>query len=56
MNDMRFFHYFIVKGYPHLPLNADHVWTMEVPAIAYKVSALPLLLDAYAYFRSTTTS
>jgi hypothetical protein len=41
INDMRFFHHFIVKGYPHLPVGADHTWTMEIPAIAHEVSQIP---------------
>jgi hypothetical protein len=37
MSDMRFLHHFIVRAYPHLPLGADHAWTMEMPAIAHRV-------------------
>ena len=37
MADMRFFHHFIVRAYPHLPVGADHTWTMEIPAIAHQV-------------------
>ena len=39
MNDMRFFHHFIVRAYPHLPVGADHTWTMEIPAIAHQVGS-----------------
>lgn len=37
MTDMRFFHHFIVRAYPHLPVGADAVWTIEVPAFAQEV-------------------
>lgn len=37
MADMRFFHHFIVRAYPHLPVGADAVWTLEIPAFAQEV-------------------
>lgn len=53
MTDMRFFHHFIVRAYPHLPVGADAVWTLEVPAFAQEVCivewiALKLLADQYS--------
>lgn len=41
MSDMRFFHHFIVRAYPHLPVGADHTWTMEIPAMAHQVGFPP---------------
>jgi Zn(2)-Cys(6) binuclear cluster domain-containing protein/transcription factor-like protein len=37
MKDMQFFHYFLTRGYPHLPVGADNIWTLEVPTIAHEV-------------------
>jgi hypothetical protein len=37
MTDMRLFHHFIVRAYPHLPVGADAVWTLEVPSFAHEV-------------------
>jgi hypothetical protein len=37
LTDMRLFHHFIVRAYPHLPVGADAVWTLEVPAFAHEV-------------------
>jgi hypothetical protein len=37
MTDMRLFHHFLVRAYPHLPVGADAVWTLEVPAFAHEV-------------------
>ena len=37
MTDMRLFHHFIVRAYPHLPVGADAVWTLEIPAFAHEV-------------------
>ncbi|PHH75862.1 hypothetical protein CDD82_4236 [Ophiocordyceps australis] len=33
--DMRFFHYFLTKGYPHHPLKQQDIWTHEIPSIAH---------------------
>ena len=35
LSDMRLFHHFLMRGYPHLPIGADGVWTLQVPAIAH---------------------
>jgi hypothetical protein len=54
MDDMRFFHHFIVRGYPHLPVGADHTWTMEIPAIAHQVGLMLSLSATLAYYNSMT--
>ena len=41
MEDMRFFHHFLVRAYPHLPVGGDNIWTLEIPAYAHKVSQTP---------------
>jgi hypothetical protein len=38
INDMRYFHCFLTKAYPHLPIGADALWTLELPAQAHEVS------------------
>jgi hypothetical protein len=38
MNDMKYFHLFLTKAYPHLPVGADALWTLELPAQAHEVS------------------
>jgi hypothetical protein len=37
IKDMQFFHHFLVRAYPHLPVGADKTWTMQVPAFAQEV-------------------
>lgn len=37
MEDLRFFHHFLIYGYPHLPLGSDHVWVTRIPQIANEV-------------------
>jgi hypothetical protein len=37
MQDMRCFHHFLVRAYPHLPLKGDKLWTLEVPSFAHEV-------------------
>jgi Fungal Zn(2)-Cys(6) binuclear cluster domain len=37
-NDMKYFHYFLMKAYPHLPVGADSLWTLEIPAQAHEAS------------------
>lgn len=37
MTDMRLFHHFVVKAYPSLPVGADSIWTLEMPAYAHEV-------------------
>jgi hypothetical protein len=37
MKDMQFFHHFLVRAYPHLPVGADKTWTMQIPAYAQEV-------------------
>jgi hypothetical protein len=38
MTDLKLFHHFIVRGYPHLPVGADQTWTLDIPAYAHEVS------------------
>jgi hypothetical protein len=38
MVDMRYFHHFLVRAYPHLPVGSDSIWTLQIPAYAHKVS------------------
>ena len=38
LNDMRLFHHFLLRAYPHLPLGADQTWINVVPAFAHHVS------------------
>jgi hypothetical protein len=40
MKDMQFFHHFLVRAYPHLPVGADKTWTMQIPAFAQEVGIL----------------
>jgi hypothetical protein len=40
MTDLKLFHHFIVKGYPHLPIGADQIWKLEIPAFAHEVSTV----------------
>jgi hypothetical protein len=40
MEDMQYFHHFLVRGYPHLPVGGDTVWTMEIPALAHQYDYL----------------
>ncbi|KAI9803879.1 MAG: hypothetical protein M1825_001759 [Sarcosagium campestre] len=35
LSDMRLFHHFIIKSYPHLPLGNDETWTCDIPAFAH---------------------
>jgi hypothetical protein len=37
IQDMRYFHYFLTTAYPHLPVGADELWQMELPAQAHGV-------------------
>jgi hypothetical protein len=37
MQDMRLFHHFMSKAYPHLPVGGDKIWQMEMPAYAHEV-------------------
>jgi hypothetical protein len=43
IKDMQFFHHFLIKAYPHLPVGADHLWTIDIPAVAHEV-CYPLVL------------
>jgi hypothetical protein len=38
MADMRLFHHFMVRAYPHLPVGADEIWKLKIPAFAHEVS------------------
>lgn len=44
MRDMRFFHHFLIKAYPHLPVGEDNIWTLELPAIAHEVCTIVMML------------
>jgi hypothetical protein len=37
-NDMKYFHCFITRAYPHLPVGADSLWTLDLPSQAHEVS------------------
>lgn len=37
MEDMKLFHHFIIRAYPHLPVGADSLWRTEIPAFAHQV-------------------
>jgi len=43
MQDMRFFHHFIVSAFPILPAGAESVWSLEVPGMAHQVRMLLML-------------
>jgi hypothetical protein len=43
MNDMRFFHHFLLQAHPHLPLGNEKVWVNDVPKIAHQY---PFLMHA----------
>ncbi|KAI9652363.1 MAG: hypothetical protein M1831_006841 [Alyxoria varia] len=38
--DMKFLHYFILEGYPHMPFDSKSIWTKEVPMIAHSYDFL----------------
>jgi Fungal specific transcription factor domain/Fungal Zn(2)-Cys(6) binuclear cluster domain len=40
MTDMRLFHHFLTLGYPHLPVGADEVWTLKIPAFSHEYEFL----------------
>ncbi|KAF2663409.1 hypothetical protein BT63DRAFT_461137 [Microthyrium microscopicum] len=40
VKDMQFFHHFLTRGYPHLPLGADNLWTKEIPKLAHEYDYL----------------
>jgi hypothetical protein len=42
MEDMHFFHHFMVRAYPHLPVGADSLWQGTIPAFAHQVRAAHL--------------
>lgn len=56
MTDMRLFHHFIVRAYPHLPVGADAVWTLEVPAFAHEVCLLTRYYEQSTHNHSTSIS
>jgi hypothetical protein len=37
MRDMHFFHHFLSMAYPHLPVKADKLWTIDMPSVAHEV-------------------
>jgi hypothetical protein len=37
MEDMQYFHHFLMRAYPHLPVGGAPVWTMDVPVLAHQV-------------------
>jgi hypothetical protein len=45
IKDMQFFHHFLIKAYPHLPVGADQLWTIDVPSFAHKVCPLLVVLS-----------
>ncbi|OAX79863.1 hypothetical protein ACJ72_05813 [Emergomyces africanus] len=36
IDDMRFFHHYMVAAYPYLPYDSDIVWTNEIPILAHQ--------------------
>lgn len=50
ITDMRFFHHFLVRGYPHLPPKGDSIWTLQIPAYAYEVNAVRQSVISFAHF------
>jgi len=48
VDDLRFFHHFVVTAYPPLPIKRDDIWK-SVAAISYGVSSLlpPFTLESY---------
>jgi hypothetical protein len=37
---MRYFHHFLVRAYPHLPVGGDTLWTTQIPAFAHQYDYL----------------
>jgi Zn(2)-Cys(6) binuclear cluster domain-containing protein len=37
MRDMQYFHHFLTLAYPHLPVKADKLWTVDIPSVAHEV-------------------
>lgn len=44
MQDMQFFHHFLFRAYPHLPIKSDNLWTSDIPSFAHEVSLRGKLL------------
>lgn len=42
LEDMHFFHHFMVRAYPHLPVGADSLWQSSIPAFAHQVRSAHL--------------
>ncbi|OJD16138.1 hypothetical protein AJ78_03666 [Emergomyces pasteurianus Ep9510] len=36
IDDMRFFHHYMISAYPYLPYGSDKVWTDEIPLLAHQ--------------------
>jgi hypothetical protein len=49
MADMRLFHHFMVRAYPHLPVGADEIWKLKIPAFAHEVSLRKRQTFTYDY-------
>ncbi|KAH8804929.1 hypothetical protein F5884DRAFT_797710 [Xylogone sp. PMI_703] len=40
LTDMRFFHHFLMKAHPHLPVNCETAWLSQIPLIAHQYEYL----------------
>ncbi|PGH10078.1 hypothetical protein GX51_00345 [Blastomyces parvus] len=40
MDDMRFFHHYMIMAYPHLPDGTDTMWITEIPLLAHEYKFL----------------
>ncbi|RDI89915.1 hypothetical protein Vi05172_g159 [Venturia inaequalis] len=56
MTDMRFFHHFLVRAYPRLPVGSDAVWTLSVPAFAQEYEFLMRAMLALGASHLTVTT
>ncbi|RQM07974.1 hypothetical protein DH86_00000845, partial [Scytalidium sp. 3C] len=36
LTDMRFFHHFLMRAHPHLPINCERAWICQIPLIAHQ--------------------
>lgn len=37
LTDMQFFHHFLTRAYPHLPVGEDKIWVVDMPKMAHQV-------------------
>ncbi|EER40754.1 conserved hypothetical protein [Histoplasma capsulatum H143] len=50
IDDMRFFHHYMVSAYPYLPQGSDAMWITEIPLLAHQVNMYSHLCDGFTDF------